>query len=230
MSTGAMIALSFLEAALLVIILSIGLNQVRRRLTNISSGLATLAGALATVESQHLRGLMKWVADVNGPLEVIAAVLPGSRRRPRSSCARRRRKVPIVGPITFNSNLELLSACRLCTNHVSPSLQAKHSHHTGVSSPRAGAWPARPRCAAGLSRAESHAGRGGACSRPQQPRRPSPSRLHRRPQAPQRCPAQRTWCCSTPPRASSARSPCDSPCAMEQSSMTVTASCSPPVR
>ena len=72
-----MIALSFLEAALLVVILSIGLNQVRKRLTNISNGLATLAGALATVESQHLRGLMKWVADVNGPLQVIAAVLPG---------------------------------------------------------------------------------------------------------------------------------------------------------
>jgi cob(I)alamin adenosyltransferase len=72
-----MIALSFLEAALLVVILSIGLNQVRRRLTRISQGLATLAGALATVESQHLRGLSKWVADVNGPLQVIAGVLPG---------------------------------------------------------------------------------------------------------------------------------------------------------
>ena len=72
-----MIALSFLEAALLVIILSIGLNQVRKRLTTISNGLATLAGALATVESQHLRGLMQWVADVNGPLQVIAGVLPG---------------------------------------------------------------------------------------------------------------------------------------------------------
>jgi hypothetical protein len=72
-----MIALSFVEAALLVVILSIGLNQVRKRLTTISNGLATLAGALATVESQHLRGLMKWVSDVNGPLQVIAGVLPG---------------------------------------------------------------------------------------------------------------------------------------------------------
>ncbi|MEA2219595.1 MAG: hypothetical protein QOJ35_2221 [Solirubrobacteraceae bacterium] len=72
-----MIALSFLEAALLVVILSIGLNQVRKRLTRISEGLATLAGALATVESQHLRGLSKWVADVNGPLQIIAGVLPG---------------------------------------------------------------------------------------------------------------------------------------------------------
>jgi hypothetical protein len=72
-----MIALSFLEAALLVVILSTGLNQVRKRLTTISDGLATLAGALATVESQHLRGLMRWVADVNSPLQVIAGLLPG---------------------------------------------------------------------------------------------------------------------------------------------------------
>ena len=32
---------------------------------------------LATVESTHLRGLFKWVADINGPLQVIAGVLPG---------------------------------------------------------------------------------------------------------------------------------------------------------
>jgi cob(I)alamin adenosyltransferase len=72
-----MIALSFLEAALLVVILGIGLNQVRKRLTTISNGLGTLGGALATVESQHLRGLAKWVADINGPLQVITGVLPG---------------------------------------------------------------------------------------------------------------------------------------------------------
>jgi len=77
MSREVMIALSFLEAALLVLILGIGLNQVRKRLTTISNGLGTLGGALATVESQHLRGLSKWVADINGPLQVIAGVLPG---------------------------------------------------------------------------------------------------------------------------------------------------------
>ena len=32
---------------------------------------------LAAVESQHLRGLMGWVADINAPLQVIAGVLPG---------------------------------------------------------------------------------------------------------------------------------------------------------
>lgn len=77
MSRAELILLSYVEAALLVVILSIGLNQVRKRLTIISNGLAELAGMLATVESQHLRGLMKWVADVNAPLQVIAGVLPG---------------------------------------------------------------------------------------------------------------------------------------------------------
>jgi hypothetical protein len=72
-----MIALSFLEAALLVIILSIGLNQVRKRLITISEGLGTLGGALAMVETNHLRALGKWVADINAPLQVIAGVLPG---------------------------------------------------------------------------------------------------------------------------------------------------------
>jgi hypothetical protein len=77
MSRTTLILISYVEAALLVVILSIGLNQVRRRLTIISDGLGDLGGMLATVESQHLRGLSKWVADVNAPLQVIAGVLPG---------------------------------------------------------------------------------------------------------------------------------------------------------
>ena len=72
-----LIAISYIEAALLVVILAIGLNQVRKRLVIISNGLGDLGGALATVESQHLRGLMGWVADINAPLQVIAGVLPG---------------------------------------------------------------------------------------------------------------------------------------------------------
>lgn len=77
MSTELMILFSYVEAALLVVILSVGLNQVRRGLVEISDGLKELAGMLASVESQHLRGLMGWVADVNAPLQVIAGVLPG---------------------------------------------------------------------------------------------------------------------------------------------------------
>lgn len=77
MSRTTLILISYVEAALLVVILSVGLNQVRTRLTAISDGLGDLGGMLATVESQHLRGLSKWVADVNAPLQVIAGVLPG---------------------------------------------------------------------------------------------------------------------------------------------------------
>ena len=73
----ALIGISYLEAALLVVILGVGLNQVRRRLIIISNGLGELGGLLASVESQHLRGLDRWVADINGPLQVIAGVLPG---------------------------------------------------------------------------------------------------------------------------------------------------------
>ncbi len=77
MSTDAMIIASVLEPVLLVLVLAVGLNQVRRRLTIISTGLGDLGGMLATVESQHLRPLAKLVADVNGPLNTINATLPG---------------------------------------------------------------------------------------------------------------------------------------------------------
>jgi uncharacterized protein YoxC len=72
-----MTVLSILEPVLLVVILVIALRQVAKRLTTISNGLGTLGGALATVESQHLRPLAKLVADINGPLATINATLPG---------------------------------------------------------------------------------------------------------------------------------------------------------
>lgn len=78
-----MIIFSLLEPALLVIILAIALTMVRRRLTIISNGLGTLGGALATVESQHLRPLSKLIADVNGPLSTINAALPGIAAKAR---------------------------------------------------------------------------------------------------------------------------------------------------
>lgn len=72
-----MTILSIAEPVLLVVILAVALSQVAKRLTTISNGLNTLGGALATVESQHLRPLSKLVADVNGPLNTINATLPG---------------------------------------------------------------------------------------------------------------------------------------------------------
>jgi hypothetical protein len=76
MSTELMIILSMVAPALLVVVLATGLYWVGKRLEIISEGLGTLGGALATVESQHLRPLFKLVADVNGPLKIIVDTLP----------------------------------------------------------------------------------------------------------------------------------------------------------
>ena len=76
MSTELMTILSMLEAVLLVVILATALTMVAKRLEIISEGLGTLGGALATVESQHLRPLGKLIADVNGPLKIIVDTLP----------------------------------------------------------------------------------------------------------------------------------------------------------
>jgi hypothetical protein len=71
-----MTILSMVEAVLLVVILTWALTMVAKRLGIISEGLGTLGGALATVESQHLRPLFGLVADVNGPLKIIVDTLP----------------------------------------------------------------------------------------------------------------------------------------------------------
>jgi hypothetical protein len=77
MSTDLMTILSIAEAGLLVLVLAIGLTRVRQRLTAISDGLKALAGALVTVEGQHLRPLPSAVAAINAPLLTITTVLPG---------------------------------------------------------------------------------------------------------------------------------------------------------
>ena len=76
MSTELMTIISMLEAVLLVVILTWALTMVAKRLGIISEDLGTLGGALATVESQHLRPLFGLVADVNGPLKIIVDTLP----------------------------------------------------------------------------------------------------------------------------------------------------------
>jgi hypothetical protein len=77
MSTDLMTALTVAEAALLVLILVVALTRVKPRLINVGNGLGSLAGALATVESQHLRNLGRWVTEINAPLQTILSVLPG---------------------------------------------------------------------------------------------------------------------------------------------------------
>ena len=77
MSYDVLIALSVLEAVLLVVILTVALTRVRQGLAGIAGGLTALAGALATVESQHLRQLGHVVGQINQRFATILTVLPG---------------------------------------------------------------------------------------------------------------------------------------------------------
>lgn len=77
MSRDTMIALSIAETVLLVVVLAIALTRVRVGLAGISAGLTALAGALATVEAQHLRPLLRNVGQINARFETILSVLPG---------------------------------------------------------------------------------------------------------------------------------------------------------
>jgi hypothetical protein len=77
MSTDTMIALSVVEVVLFVVVLASALTRVRQGLAAVSSGLTALAGALATVESQHLRPLGGVVGQINARFATILSVLPG---------------------------------------------------------------------------------------------------------------------------------------------------------
>ena len=90
-STHALALLSVVLATGVVLVLAVALNEVRRGLTRISEGLATLASALEGVESQHLRPLEGAVKVINGQCDIILGALPGiatkaaivAERRPR---------------------------------------------------------------------------------------------------------------------------------------------------
>lgn len=86
-----LILLSVLLGAVVIIVVALALFEVRRRLERISTGLATLAGALEGVEEQHLRPLEGSVTAINAQFDVILGALPGiakkaavvAERRPR---------------------------------------------------------------------------------------------------------------------------------------------------
>jgi hypothetical protein len=90
-TTHLLILLSVVLAVGVVVVLAVALIQVRRGLTRISAGLATLAEALQGVESQHLRPLEGAVKAINAQFDIILAAMPGiagkaaivAERRPR---------------------------------------------------------------------------------------------------------------------------------------------------
>jgi hypothetical protein len=91
MSTTALIILSVVLAVVVIAVLALALIRVRAGLVQISADLATLAGALATVEAEHLRPLEGAVQAINEQFDVILGAMPGiaakaelvADRRPR---------------------------------------------------------------------------------------------------------------------------------------------------
>jgi hypothetical protein len=72
-----LILLSVLLALVVIAVLAVALILVRQGLERISTGLATLASALDTVESEHLRPLEPAVKAINAQFDVILGALPG---------------------------------------------------------------------------------------------------------------------------------------------------------
>ncbi len=86
-----MVLLSVLLAAVVVLVLALALIEIRRRLTAIGAGLATLGAALEGVEAQHLRPLESAVEAINAQFDVILGALPEIARKAAIVAERRPR-------------------------------------------------------------------------------------------------------------------------------------------
>ena len=71
------VVLSILLAVVVVAVLAAALIRVRQGLHEISEDLATLGGALETVEAEHLRPLEPAVTAINAQFDTILGALPG---------------------------------------------------------------------------------------------------------------------------------------------------------
>ena len=91
MSQGSLIVLSVLLALVVVAVLAVALMLIRQSLERTGAKLATLAGALETVESEHLKPLEPAVKAINAQFDIILGAMPGiakkaalvAERRPR---------------------------------------------------------------------------------------------------------------------------------------------------
>jgi hypothetical protein len=75
------VLLAIILAAVVVVVLALALIEIRRRLLSISSGLATLSGALEGVEAEHLAPLGPAVEAINAQFETITGALPEIGRK-----------------------------------------------------------------------------------------------------------------------------------------------------
>jgi hypothetical protein len=91
MSTGGLIVLSVVLALVVVGVLAWALVRVQAGLAAASEDLAALAGALESVQDEHLRPLEGAVQAINEQFDVILGAMPGiaakaalvAERRPR---------------------------------------------------------------------------------------------------------------------------------------------------
>ncbi len=81
MSTGLLATLTVVLIVIVVAVLAAALIEVKRSLTQTAQGLATLGGALAMVESEHLRPLRPAVEAINAQFSIILSALPGIGRK-----------------------------------------------------------------------------------------------------------------------------------------------------
>ena len=81
MSTTTLTILSVLLALAIIAVLAAALIRIRVKLESTSEKLATLATALAGVESEHLRPLEPAVRAINAQFDVIVGALPQIARK-----------------------------------------------------------------------------------------------------------------------------------------------------
>jgi uncharacterized membrane protein len=77
MSSTTLTVLSVLLAVVIIAVLAGALILVRQSLARTSSTLATLAGALEMVESEHLKPLEPAVKAINEQFDIIVGAFPG---------------------------------------------------------------------------------------------------------------------------------------------------------
>jgi hypothetical protein len=77
MSSTTLTVLSVVLALVIVAVLAAALIVIRQRLESTSKTLATLAGALEMVESDHLRPLQPAVTAINEQFDTIVGAFPG---------------------------------------------------------------------------------------------------------------------------------------------------------
>ena len=75
------VLLAIIMAVVVVAVLALALIEIRRRLLSISSGLATLSGALEGVEAEYLAPLGPAVEAINSQFEIIVGALPEIGRK-----------------------------------------------------------------------------------------------------------------------------------------------------